>query len=184
MQLSRPTVDTWVQRCEAEHFAGLMNKHPAPHAPARKVWLPLMVQVYHLQKAHPDAGRFRISSLLAQSDISERTVGRIMVLNKLLYVPTRRVKPVSGRHPYKASHRQQYWFIDGRRMDFALDRVRNSPATSPRRCSRGRPIGMRVSPCTATISISRRVYRRPKCCCGWPAHTCGRPSITLSLIHI
>ena len=30
------------------------------------------------------------------------------------------------RYPeaYKASHRQQYWFIDGRRMDFALEGVR------------------------------------------------------------
>jgi hypothetical protein len=29
-----------------------------------------------------------------------------------------------GPHPYKALHRHQYWFIDGRRMDFALDGVR------------------------------------------------------------
>jgi hypothetical protein len=41
------------------------------------------VQVSHLQKAHPDAGRFRIWSLLARPDISVRTVGRIMALNKL-----------------------------------------------------------------------------------------------------
>ena len=88
-----------------------------------------MVQVYHLQKAHPDAGRFRLWSLLARSDISERTVGRIMALNKLVYhdiphVPTPGVKPTPGPHPYKASYRQQYWFIDGRRMDFALEGVR------------------------------------------------------------
>jgi hypothetical protein len=44
-----------------------------------------MVQVYHLQKGHPDAGEFRIWSLLAQPDISVRTVGRIMALNKLVY---------------------------------------------------------------------------------------------------
>ena len=31
-----------------------------------------MVQVYHLQKAHPDAGEFRIWSLLARPDISVR----------------------------------------------------------------------------------------------------------------
>ena len=66
LHVSRPTVDAWIQRFEMEHFAGLMDKSPAPHAPARKVWLPLMVQVYHLQKAHPDAGRFRIWSLLAR----------------------------------------------------------------------------------------------------------------------
>jgi transposase InsO family protein len=88
-----------------------------------------MVQVYHLQKAHPDAGRFRIWSLLARADVSERTVGRIMALNKLIYhdiphVPTPGGKPAPGPHPYKASHRHQYWFIDGRRMDFALDGVR------------------------------------------------------------
>jgi len=129
MHVSRPTVDAWVRRFEAEHFAGLVDKSRAPHAPARKVWLPLMVQVYHLQKAHPDAGRFRLWSLLARSDISERTVGRIMALNKLVdhdipHVPTPGVKPTPGPHPSKASYRQPDWFIDGRRMDFALEGVR------------------------------------------------------------
>jgi len=52
-----------------------------------------------------------------------------MALNKLIYhdiphVPTRGVRQAPGPHPYKASHRQQYWFIDGRRMDFAIDSVR------------------------------------------------------------
>jgi hypothetical protein len=44
-----------------------------------------MLAIYHLQKRHPDAGRFRIWSLLGHRDISERTVGRIMALNKRLY---------------------------------------------------------------------------------------------------
>ena len=44
-----------------------------------------MIDVYHLQKRHPDAGRFRIWSLLARLDISERTVGRVMALNKQVY---------------------------------------------------------------------------------------------------
>jgi transposase InsO family protein/transposase len=129
VQVSRPTIDAWVQRFETEHFAGLVEKSRAPHAPARKIWLPLMVHVYHLQKAHPDAGRFRMWSLLARSDISERTVGRIMALNKLLYddiphVPKRGGKPASGPHPYKASHRQPYWFIDGRQLDFRVNGVK------------------------------------------------------------
>ena len=52
-----------------------------------------------------------------------------MALNKLIYhdiphVPTPGGKPAPGPHPYKASHRHQYWFIDGRRMDFALEGVR------------------------------------------------------------
>ena len=127
LQVSRPTVDAWIRRFEAEHFAGLVGRRPGPKAP-RKVWLPLMVRVYHLQKAHPDAGEFRIWSLLAQPDIGVRTVGRVMALNKLVYddiphVPKKGVKPAPGPHPYKASHRHQYWFIDGRRMDFAIDGV-------------------------------------------------------------
>ena len=64
---------------------GWWTSSRAPHAPVRKIWLPLMVQVYHLQKAHPDAGEFRIWSLLARSDVSVRTVGRIMALNRLVY---------------------------------------------------------------------------------------------------
>ena len=82
LQVSRPTVDRWIRRFEAEHLAGLEDKSRAPKAPARKAWLPLMIDVYHLQKRHPDAGRFRIWSLLARPDISERTVGRVMALHK------------------------------------------------------------------------------------------------------
>ena len=94
LHVSRPTVDAWIRRFEAEHFAGLVDKSRGAPSAGRKVWLPLMVQVYHLQKAHPDAGGFRIWSLLARADVSVRTVGRIMALNRLVYddiphVPTR-----------------------------------------------------------------------------------------------
>lgn len=129
LQVSRPTVDTWIARFEAEHFAGLIDKKRGPKAPPRKVWLPRMVQVYHLQKAHPDAGEFRIWSLLAQPDLSARTVGRIMALNKLVYEDIPPVskpgpKPAPQPHPYKARHCHEYWFIDGCQMDFALDGVK------------------------------------------------------------
>ena len=129
VHVSRPTVDVWIQRFETEHFAGLADRSPAPTAPARKIWLPLMVQVYHLQKAHPDAGEFRIWSLLGRSDVSVRTIGRVMALNKLVYddiphVPKKGVKKAPGPHPYKASHRQQYWFIDGRQLDVRVDGVK------------------------------------------------------------
>jgi transposase InsO family protein len=128
LHVSRPTVDAWIQRFETEQFAGLVDRSRAPKTPVRKMWLPLMVQVYHLQKAHPDAGEFRIWSLLARSEVSVRTIGRVMALNKLLYddiphVPKRGVRPAPGPHPYNAAHRHQYWFIDGRRMDFAIDGV-------------------------------------------------------------
>jgi transposase InsO family protein len=129
LQVSRPTVDLWIRRFEAEHFAGLEDKSRTPHTTPRKVWFPLMVEVYHLQKRHPDAGRFRIWSLLDRDDISVRTVGRLMALNKRVYddIPhvarQRRRKPAQP-HPYKAVYPHQYWFIDGRQMDFALDGVK------------------------------------------------------------
>jgi hypothetical protein len=121
-------VDRWIERFEAEHFAGLIDRKRGPQWP-RKVWFPVMVAVYHLQKRHPDAGEFRIWSLLARPDLSVRTVGRIMALNKGVYddiphVPKKGVKRAPGPHPYKACHPHEFWFIDGRMMDFALDGVR------------------------------------------------------------
>src|SRR4029453_15190386 len=99
-----------IPRCDTPHFAGLLDKSRAPTAPPRKVWLPLMGQVYHLQKAHPDAGEFRIWSLLARSDVWVRPIGRAMGLNRQVYddiphVPKRGVKRTPGPHPYKASSR-------------------------------------------------------------------------------
>src|SRR5262245_42873131 len=70
LHVSRPPVNAWIQRFETEQFAGRVDRSRAPKTPVRKMWLPLMVQVYHLQKAHPDAGEFRIWSLLARSDVS------------------------------------------------------------------------------------------------------------------
>jgi transposase InsO family protein len=129
LHVSRPTVDAWIKRFATEHFAGLLDKSSTPKAPARKIWLPLMIAVYHLQKRHPDAGKFRIWSLLAHPEISVRTVARIMALNKEVYddiphVRKRGPKLPPQPHPYKACRPHQYWFIDGRMMDFALDGVK------------------------------------------------------------
>jgi hypothetical protein len=85
LHVSRPTIDRWLQRFEAEHMAGLDDKSSSPQTTTRKAWLPLMIAIYHLQKRHPDAGRFRMWSLLANTTISERTVGRVMALNKQGY---------------------------------------------------------------------------------------------------
>jgi len=128
MQVSRPTVDLWIRRFEAEHFVGLEDKSRAPHTTPRKVWLPLMIEISHLPKRHPDAGEFRIWSLLANDTSAVRTVGRVMALNKQVYddiphVPNTQAKQPPGPHPYKATSAHQYWFIDGRMMDFALDGV-------------------------------------------------------------
>jgi Homeodomain-like domain len=128
LQVSRPTVDLWLRRFEAELFTGLEDKSRTPHAPPRKGWFPLMVEVYHLQRRYPDAGRFRLWSLRDRDDISVRTVGWIRTLNKQVYddipyVARHRRKQPARPHPYKASHPHPYWFIDGRQMAFALDGV-------------------------------------------------------------
>ena len=120
---SRPPVHAWIRRFEAEHLAGLMDKPRGPKDP-RKVWRPRIVPVYHRQQAHPDAGEFRIWRLLAPPEVSVRTVGRILALNRLVYddlphVPKRGLQPRPGPPPYKATFRHQYWFLDGRRLDAA-----------------------------------------------------------------
>src|SRR4029450_3197685 len=62
-------------------------------------------------------------------DISVRTVGRVMALNRQVYddIPHQRkaeAKKPPQPHPYKAPRPHQYWFIDGRMMDFVLEGVR------------------------------------------------------------
>jgi hypothetical protein len=129
MRVARPTIDEWISRFESENLASLEDKSSAPKSPQRKVWLPVMLEVYHLQKRHPDAGRFRIWSVLGKPEISERTVGRVMALNKHIYpdippVVKKRKKKEPQPHPFKASFAHEYWFIDGRMMDFDFDGVR------------------------------------------------------------
>ena len=63
LHVSRPTVREWIRRFEQEDLTGLADKSRAPKAPARTAWLPLRIAVSHLQKRHPDVGRFRIWSL-------------------------------------------------------------------------------------------------------------------------
>jgi transposase len=127
LHVSRPTINEWIGRFERDTLASLEDKSSAPHTPSRKVWLPAMLEIYHLQKRHPDAGGFRIWSLRGKTDLSVRTVERIMAVNRQVYddIPhggrTRPRKTAPGPHPFKASRAHEYWFIDGRIMDFTLE---------------------------------------------------------------
>ena len=127
LQVSRPTITTWIARFERANEASLEDKSSAPHTPARKVWLPVMREIYHRQKRHPDAGGFRIWSLRGQTDLSVRTVERIMALNRQVYpdIPGtaghHTPKAAPQPHPFKARAAHESWFIDGRMMDFALE---------------------------------------------------------------
>lgn len=137
LQVSRPTINEWISRFEAEDLASLdtddltslQDRSHAPKTPRRKVWLPVMLEIYHLQKRHPDSGRFRIWSLLGRPEIHESTVGRVMALNKRIYpdiphVIKKRQKKEPQPHPFKASLAHEYWFIDGRMMDFEIEGVK------------------------------------------------------------
>ncbi|MGE3542047.1 MAG: helix-turn-helix domain-containing protein [Candidatus Tectimicrobiota bacterium] len=126
LQVSRTTITRWLTRFEQQQTASLLDHSSAPHTPARKVWLPVMLEIYHLQKCHPDAGGFRIWSLRGKTDLSVRTIERIMALNRQVY---RDIPGTAGPqgppaapqpHPFKATRAHEYWFIDGRMMDFAL----------------------------------------------------------------
>jgi transposase len=125
LQVSRPTINLWIARFERDNAASLADKSSAPHAPPRKVWLPVMLEIYHLQKRHPDAGGFRIWSLRGKTDLSVRTVERIMARNRQVYtdIPgtaeSHASHPAPQPHPFKARAAHEYWFIDGRMMDFA-----------------------------------------------------------------
>jgi len=113
-------------RFERDNTASLVDQSSAPHTPVRKVWLPVMLEMYHLQKRHPDAGGLRIWSLRGKTDLSVRTVERIMALNRQVYTDIPGVegpgtsKAAPQPHPFKASAAHEDWCIDGRMMDFAL----------------------------------------------------------------
>jgi transposase len=128
LQVSRPPVDRWIQRFEAEDLAGLVDRPRGPRAP-RKVWCPLMVAMYHVQKAPPDAGEFRLWSLRANDTMAVRAVGRVMALTRQ---GSAEIPPPQGArgprkppppHPYQAPAAHAFWCMDGRMMDFAFDGV-------------------------------------------------------------
>jgi transposase InsO family protein len=127
LHVSGPTITLWIARFERDNAASLADKSSAPHTPARKVWLPVMLEIYHLQKRHPDAGGFRIWSLRGKTDLSVRTIERIMALNRQVYLDIpgaqghRAPQAAPQPHPFKATVAHEYWFIDGRMMDFALE---------------------------------------------------------------
>jgi hypothetical protein len=45
LQVSRPPIDRWMTRFERDNAASLAEKSSAPHTPARKVWLPMMLEI-------------------------------------------------------------------------------------------------------------------------------------------
>jgi transposase len=127
LQTSRPTVYATLRRWIDEQFRGLADQPRAPKHPPRKVDLRALATVRHLQQ-NPELGEFRVHAALKQVgiELSPRTCGRILALNRHLYdlagpssaSPTpHAAKPM----PFAAVRRHQYWTVDVRYLDHQLD---------------------------------------------------------------
>jgi hypothetical protein len=82
--------------------------------------------------------------------------------------PSRGSQPPPGPHPYKAPWRHQSWFIDGRRLDFAIDGVRWGRLILREGYSRTRLAGM-IAPAEATW-VALMVLYTACLCYGAPVH--------------
>src|SRR5215212_86786 len=118
---NRPRVYKTLQRWFAEEFKGLEDRPSSPHQPSTKVDLSAINAVRRLQK-NPELGAFRIHTALKQLGInlSTRTCGRILALNRKLYGlrgPATKRRDQHLAMPFKADRRHQYWTVDIRYID-------------------------------------------------------------------
>jgi len=120
LETSRPTVYATLRRWIEEGVPGLEDKPPIPKHPARKTDLRAMHEVRKLQE-NPELGEFRVHARLKQLGInlSPRTCGRILALNRSLYKldkpkqAPKEPKPM----PFAATRRHEYWTVDVRYLD-------------------------------------------------------------------
>ncbi len=123
LQTSRSTVYTTLARWVDEGVHGLDDKPPTPKHPARKTDLAAINAIRKLQ-VNPELGEFRIHAALLQLgiELSPRTCGRILALNRKLYgLPGPSKQPHEPQAmPFKASRRHQYWTVDLRYLDHRL----------------------------------------------------------------
>src|SRR5437879_12524579 len=85
MQTSRHTIYDILKRWATEGHAGLDDKPPVPHEPARKVTFEDIQEVRRLAR-NPDLGAYRVMAAHEQIGIklSQRTCGRLLELNRNL----------------------------------------------------------------------------------------------------
>jgi len=127
LHVSRPTMNAWMARFEADNLESLEDKSRAPNTTVRKAWLPAMVDISPRHKRHPDAGGLRLWSLRGKRALSVRTVERIMAITRRVSKdipgaePTRHLQSEPQLHPFTATMAHEYWCIDGRMMDCALE---------------------------------------------------------------
>ncbi len=120
IQTSRHTIYDILKRWATEGHAGLDDKPPIPHEPARKVSFQDIQEVRRLAR-NPELGAFRVMAALEQIGIklSQRTCGRLLELNRNLYgLEKPKRSPHSKKEmPFRASFRHQYWSVDVRYIE-------------------------------------------------------------------
>jgi putative transposase len=120
LEVSRVTVHATLRRWIDDGLAGMDDQSRAPKTRVRKTDLKAIAQVRTLQE-NPELGAFRIHTALKQIgiELSPRTCGRILALNRKLYqlrgpqTQPRELKEM----PFKVTRRHQYWTVDIRYLD-------------------------------------------------------------------
>jgi putative transposase len=120
LQTNRPRVYETPRRWIAEGVQGLADRSRAPKKRVRKTDLKAIAAVRRLQE-NPELGEFRIHAALKRPgiELSPRTCGRILALNRALYGmrgPSKR--PHTPKEmPFEATRRHQFWTVGIRYLD-------------------------------------------------------------------
>ena len=123
LQVSRPTVYATLRRWIVEGLQGMEDKPHTRRRLALKTDLAAVNAIRKLQ-LNPELGEFRIHAALLRLgiELSPRTCGRILALNRKLYgLPGPSKQPHEPQEmPFKAGRRHQYWTVDLRYLDHEL----------------------------------------------------------------
>jgi putative transposase len=126
LQCSRPTVYQTLERWKETFFADLDDRPHTRHRRSLKVTLQALDLARRWQE-NPELGEFRLHAKLKAEfgiDLSPRTCGRILALNRTLYGLGKPAKeqfqlPPKAM-PFKATRRHQFWTVDIRYLDHRL----------------------------------------------------------------
>lgn len=126
LKTTRQTVYDILKRFIEEGAEGLEDKPRGRPKGVSKVNLRAMREVKKLQE-NPELGEFRVHAALAQMeiDLSPRTCGRILAVNRKLYglKKPRRGSKEKKDMPFQSAKRHEIWSVDVRYIDHSLPEV-------------------------------------------------------------
>lgn len=126
LKTTRQTVHNILKRFIEEGAEGLEDKKRGRPKGVSKVDLRAMREVKKLQE-NPELGEFRVHAALARMgiDLSPRTCGRILAVNRKLYglKKPRRGSKEKKEMPFLSAKRHEIWSVDVRYIDHSLPDV-------------------------------------------------------------